>query len=236
MPDSKVNQEIWAVVPAGGSGSRFSPAENKLLANLAGVPVLVRTLQGLLSVPGLSGVLLATSEVALPQYQVLVAEHLPGAPVHFTLGGQTRRESVFRGLQALPETVEIAVIHDAARPLISPEIVDKAVFAVRDADQAGAVVALPMHDTVKKTMPGQSVIQETLDRSGLWRAQTPQVFPKALILQAHRQVPTETAVTDDAQLMELAGLGPVALVEGQESNLKITTQADIRLAEAYLQL
>jgi 2-C-methyl-D-erythritol 4-phosphate cytidylyltransferase len=98
----------------------------------------------------------------------------------------------------------------------------------------GAVIAVPVHDTVKQVGPDQRGIERTLDRSTLWRAQTPQVFRKDAILQAHRAIAPDTPVTDDAQLMELAGLGPVVITPGAESNLKITTPGDVALAEGML--
>ncbi len=227
--------KIWAIVPAGGSGSRFSDTQDKLLANLQGVPVLIRTLQALLGVNNLCGIIVSASANNLERYQQLITHHLPDAPIRFVEGGTDRRASVFNGLNALPEGDMIVIIHDAARPLIRAAVVEQALESIRQG-AAGAVVAVPIHDTVKQTNPDSPKIGKTLDRSTLWRAQTPQVFWKQPLLQAHQQVSPDTPITDDAQLMERTGVGPVVIISGDESNLKITGPNDIRLAEAWLAL
>lgn len=253
--------EIWAVIPAAGSGSRlsashtpmetelsgtdekseppFSPCvkanrrQNKLLAELAGEPILIHTLRTLLRVPDIQGIVLTVSPEYQAEYRALIASELPEAPVHYAPGGHTRRESVYNGLSALPRTADIVVLHDAARPLACPAIFEAVITAVRQGSP-GAVAATPIHDTVKKAGADGNTIAETVSREGLWHAQTPQAFEVAALLSAHRSVSPEITATDDARLMELAGLGPVVLVRGDERNLKITTEADLRLAEALL--
>jgi 2-C-methyl-D-erythritol 4-phosphate cytidylyltransferase len=232
---------VWAVVPAGGNGCRFSADSDadKLLAHIQGQSVLQRTVGTLLAVPAILGLVLVAGEARLETYQALVNAHFPDAPVRWALGGADRRESVFNGLCALPDAEEngLVVIHDAARPLIRRQTVEASLSAVWG-DVQGAVVGIPIHDTLKRTLPPSAgnvpPVVETLDRCGVWRAQTPQVFRRDAILRAHRTVPRTTPVTDDAQLMEQAGLGPVVMVPGEESNLKITTPDDLRLATAWL--
>lgn len=231
--NSQTRSEAWAIIPAGGSGSRFSNTQDKLLSPLAGTPVLTRTVQAFVSTPHITGIILVASAQNLPLYQVLISEAFPQSNIHFVTGGSTRRDSVYQGLLALPESAEIAVIHDAARPLITPELIEKSIAAVQQ-DAPGAIIAVPMVDTVKRTAADSAIIQQTLDRNTLWRAQTPQTFKKAAILQAHQKISADTPITDDAQLMELAGLGPIQLIPGTERNLKITGPKDIWLAEAFL--
>lgn len=237
MPEHLIsnNRPVWAVVPAGGSGSRFSRQQDKLLATLAGRPVLVHTLQALLDTPSIAGIVLVSSAQNQQTYQALVLEWLPNAPIRFALGGATRRDSVFAGLLALPDTAAIVAVHDAARPLIDPNTIENAIHTIQQTGNVGAIVAVPIHDTVKRARDDNQTIERTVDRSHLWRAQTPQLFNTAKLLRAHRQVPLETPVTDDAQLLELANLGPVAMVAGDERNLKITTPTDLLVAEAFLQ-
>lgn len=225
--------ETWAVVPAGGSGTRFSDTQDKLLADLGGMPVLIRTLQAVFAFDGLHGLVLVAGAHSLDPYQALLSRHLPGAPIVYATGGANRRESVYNGLLALPEQAEIVIIHDAARPLIRPEVIEQAVLRVPEG-AAGAVVAIPVHDTVKQAKPEGAFIHQTIDRASLWRAQTPQVFRKQVILKAHQAIPAGHIITDDAQLLELAGLGEVCLVEGSAFNIKITTPEDLLLARALL--
>ncbi|HEY9685750.1 MAG TPA: 2-C-methyl-D-erythritol 4-phosphate cytidylyltransferase [Coleofasciculaceae cyanobacterium] len=230
MPEAGV---VWAVVPAGGSGTRYSGSEDKLLVEIAGEPVLVRTLRALFSAPSIAGIVLVSAVEKQTCYQALIERYLGSVNLRFATGGRDRRESVLNGLLALPDTVEVVAIHDAARPLVQPAVIDQAVSVVVSG-QAGAVVAVPVVDTLKQAEIGSMNICCTVDRAQLWRAQTPQVFRREVILRAHRAIALETPVTDDAQLMELAGLGPVVLVPGDEHNLKITTPADVALAEAFL--
>jgi 2-C-methyl-D-erythritol 4-phosphate cytidylyltransferase len=223
----------WAIIPAGGSGQRFSKTQDKLLAELQGQPILIYTLRTLLAAPSIQGIILSASEANQSTYQTLVAEAFPDRHVVIVTGGPDRRASVLNGLLALPDNIDIVVIHDAARPLIQPQSIETAIAAVRQGAK-GAIVGIPIHDTVKQIDSPSLEITGTLDRSRLWRAQTPQCFQTRLILQAHRQVPLETPVTDDAQLLELSGLGPTRMIPGEESNLKITSQQDLRLAELFL--
>lgn len=223
---------VWAVVPAGGSGSRFSSSRDKLLAEIAGVPVLVRTLCALLECQNIDGIVLVAGEQNIEAYQALINAHFIGRPIRLTTGGASRRESVYQGLQALPDDADVVVVHDAARPLFEPGKINEALSMIW-LGAAGVVLSVPMRDTVKFVDESWTV-KQTLNRDLLWRVQTPQVFLRTLLTQAHEQVPPEAEVTDDAQLLEMSGLGPVMVVEGQDSNLKITTEADIRLAEAYL--
>lgn len=223
----------WAVVPAGGSGSRFSDTQDKLLVPIAGKPVLVRTISALLACPVLQGIVVVASEPNLPIYQALLTEAFPDANLRFMLGGSSRRTSVYQGLLTLPDTVERVIVHDAARPLIQPDTLRQAIDAIEDGT-VGSIVALPVVDTVKQARPGTLEISQTVERETLWRAQTPQVFRFDALLQAHRQIPAHIEATDDAQLIEMAALGPVRIVPGPERNLKITSPADIPLAESFL--
>ncbi len=224
--------EIWAVVPAGGSGSRFSAHQDKLLAPLGGKPVLVRTIERLLSCPRLDGIVIVASQQNQALYQGVLTEAFPTAPLLFTAGGASRRSSVYQGLLALPEAAEIVVIHDAARPLVHVSTLQAAIEGVL-APVIGTVAAIPVVDTIK-AVGHNGVVQSTVDRATLWKAQTPQVFVRSLLQGAHEQVSSSLETTDDAQLMELAGLGPIQIIPGAESNLKITGHDDIPMAESFL--
>jgi 2-C-methyl-D-erythritol 4-phosphate cytidylyltransferase len=167
-------------------------------------------------------------------YQRLIHEYKHRKQTIFTEGGASRRESVYKGLLALPETATIAVIHDAARPLITSAVVDEAILRI-ESGAHGVVVGVPIYDTVKQTVaPDNRAITGTLDRRVLWRAQTPQVFHKDLIIKAHQTIPADAPITDDAQLVELSRLAEIQMLPGDERNIKITTLADFNMAEALL--
>jgi len=223
----------WAIIPAGGTGSRFSTQSNKLLTLLAGIPVLVRSVRAVLSAKCIQQVVLVCHPDLQSEYQAVLAQWLPEASILYVAGGATRRDSVYQGLLSVPAEVPVVAVHDAARPLISTPVIEQAVHTVVEG-AAGALVAVPIQDTVKQVEPDSLMIQGTLDRRLLWRAQTPQCFDRALLLQAHQQVASDIPVTDDVQLMELAGLGPVVAIPGDERNLKITTLTDLQMAEALL--
>lgn len=223
----------WAIIPAGGTGSRFSSQSNKLLALVADVPVLVRSVRAVLAAKCIQQVVLVCHPDLKSEYQAVLTQWLPEAPILYVAGGATRRDSVCQGLMSVPAEVPVVAVHDAARPLISTPVIEQAVHTVLEG-VPGALVAVPIQDTVKQVVPDSLMIQGTLDRRLLWRAQTPQCFDRALLLQAHQQVASDIPVTDDVQLVELAGLGPVMVVPGDERNLKITTLTDLHMAEALL--
>ena len=228
---------VWAVVPAGGVGRRFVAAEkgeaDKLMVSLAGLPVLVRTIQALMAAKNIDGVMIAAHKDHQPKYEALLTDYTFSRPFLFTEGGDTRRDSVMNGVKALPEDVGVVVVHDAARPLIEPDIIDGAIEKVLTGSCSGVVVSVPIWDTVKRSS-SNGAIEETVNRDCLWRAQTPQVFNKMDLVKAHQAVAADTHVTDDAQLLELAGMGKVAVFEGSESNIKITVADDLLLAERIL--
>jgi len=156
---------------------------------------------------------------------------LAGGRLRLVAGGRTRTESVLAGLRALSPEIKGVVIHDGARPFVSPEVITDVLEHV--AAGRSAVAAVPVADTLKRSDPGGTRVFETLPRRGLWRAQTPQGFVRATLEQAYRLWSDNggTEATDDAALVEALGL-PVELVADRTTNLKITTADDFRLAEA----
>lgn len=238
MPRPVDPAHAWAVVAAGGSGQRFSGASDpadKLFALLGGEPVLQRTLSALLAARRVAGVVMAVRADCHAAVAALVDALASDKPVCLTQGGATRRASVWHALQAVPPEVSRVAIHDAARPLIDPALIDAAIVALDDGQMLGAVVALPVCDTLKQVCAATGTVQATVDRATLWQAQTPQVFDREALWVAHQRVAIDEAVTDDAQLLERAGLGPVRVLLGEARNLKITTRADLALAQALWQ-
>ena len=206
---------VVGVIAAGGSGERLGADGPKAFVVLAGRPMLEWSYDVL-------AVVCDSVVVAVP------AGHERG-PRHVA-GGPSRSESVRRALEAAPEAT-VAVVHDAARPLVTSELVRSCIAALEGVD--GAVAAAPVSDTVKEA-DGERMVARTLDRASLWAVQTPQVF-RADALRRALDVDDAAlaAATDDSSLVEASG-GAIRLVEAPRENFKVTTALDLRLAEAIL--
>ena len=218
---------VAVVVPAGGAGLRMGGAGvRKQYAELAGEPVLVRTLRPFLAHPEVEWVV-----VALPAEDAEDPPlELPDAVV-VVAGGRERGDSIRRGLAAVPEEADAVLIHDAARPLVPPVVVERVLRAI--GPDTGAIAAVPVADTLKE-VGADGEVARTVDRSRLWQAQTPQGFPRELVLEVYRRAEEDgVSATDDAALVERYG-GRVVVVEGDARNLKITRPEDLRLAELLL--
>jgi 2-C-methyl-D-erythritol 4-phosphate cytidylyltransferase/2-C-methyl-D-erythritol 2,4-cyclodiphosphate synthase len=216
-----------ALIVAAGRGARFGGTLPKQYSMLGGEPVLRRTVRGFLAHPRVASVLVAIHPDDRPLYDRAVEGFGLAEPV---AGGATRQESVRNLLEAVAaEPDDIVLIHDAARPLVTASVIDRTLEAI--ARTGGAIAALPVSDTLKRTDGAR--IAGTVDRAGLWRAQTPQVFRLQAIRDAHRQAAGRD-LTDDAAVAEQAGL-TVEIVMGDEHNFKITTAADLTMAELLLQ-
>ena len=226
---------MWAIVVAGGTGRRFGGFKQFL--PLAGVPVASWSIRAACTVA--DGVVLVVPSDALPESDPSAVCDgglpAPGATgdaafgaTTVVAGGDTRAASVRAGLAAVPGDVGIIVIHDAARPLASPELFASVVAAVRSGDAHGVIPVVPVSDTLKRVEDG--VVVGTVDRDGLVAVQTPQAFVAEALRSAHRD---GGEATDDAGLLEAAGL-PIATVEGDPRNLKLTRPEDLVLAEALM--
>jgi len=208
---------VWAIVVAGGSGQRFG--QMKQFALLAERPVVEWAVAACR--PSSAGVVLV-----VPRGVGVQVAH--GADV-VVEGGATRAESVRLGLAAVPRTVEVIVVHDAARPLASDELFRSVIAAVHSGGAGGAIPGLPVSDTIKM-VDGTNNVTRTLDRASLVAVQTPQAFDGDLLRRAHAQ---RGEATDDAALVEALG-ATVRVVPGDPRNLKITTPADLGTAESLL--
>ncbi len=215
-----------ALVVAAGTGERFGGGLPKQYRALAGRPILRHAVQRLMAHAAIGAVCV----VRRPEHRALYEQSVAGLHLLPAVdGGATRQDSVLRGLEAIAaQAPERVLIHDAARPLVDAATIGR-VTAALDA-QVGAIAAVPVTDTLKRESEG--AIAGTLDRAGLWRAQTPQGFRFAEILAAHR-VAAGRALTDDAAVAEAAGHA-VALVLGSEDNLKVTTEDDLARAGKLL--
>lgn len=222
----------WALMPAAGSGRRFGGEVPKQYLAAAGKPLVAHALEALLTHPAIDGavVALAADDPHWPGWT-----SLHGKPVIACVGGLERADSVLAALRALPASVPedaLLLVHDAARPNLRADDIDKLIDAAT-ACADGAVLAAPVRDTLKRA--GESArIAATEPRERLWRALTPQAFRRDLLLRALEAAQVAgVAVTDEAMAVERLGLHP-ALVEGREDNLKVTTPADLALVEFLL--
>ena len=227
-------RDVGVVIVAGGSSTRTGGGgrELKQFRWVAGKPVLLHSLQTFMARADVVGVVvvLPRDYVADPPPWIFQCDvdRLMIAP-----GGTTRSESVWNGLEDLPDAAELVLVHDAARPLVDNATVDRVVAATR----AGrpAIAALPVVDTLKE-VDGDGRIVRTVEREKLWRAQTPQGFPRETIVTAHRRAREEKlSATDDAALCERLGI-PVVVVRGSERALKITDEDDFARAEALFRV
>ncbi|HAN45176.1 MAG TPA: 2-C-methyl-D-erythritol 4-phosphate cytidylyltransferase [Cyanobacteria bacterium UBA8156] len=219
------------LVPAAGSGRRMGADRNKLLLPLGDRPVLHYTLAAALAATTIGEVVLMGQEKDFPAFAEIVEALHPVKPVRWVVGGATRQASVYAGLMALPASTTGVLIHDGARCLATPALFDRCAAAL--AHREGLVAAVPVKDTIKEVVNEKVVGTPPRDR--LWAAQTPQGFAYAQIVAAHRQALVEGwEVTDDAALFEKLGW-PVAIVPGEETNLKITTPQDLAIARFLLQ-
>lgn len=222
----------WALLPAAGSGRRFGGEVPKQYLVAAGKPLIEHALEALLSHPCIDGVVvaLAVDDVRWPGW---TSRH--GKPVLTCVGGGERADSVLAALRALPDTVaddDLLLVHDAARPNLRAGDIDNLVDAA-NACADGAILAAPVRDTLKRA-DGETRIAATEPRASLWRALTPQAFRRGLLRRALEGAKAAgIAVTDEAMAVERLGLRPL-LVEGREDNLKVTTPADLALAEFLL--
>ena len=220
---------VWAVVPAAGIGSRMLSETPKQYLEFQGKTILEHCLDRLLAHPGIAGAVLVL-RADDDHWESL--NYSPSKPLFTTEGGAQRQHSVYSGLTTLQFRCGndvIALVHDAVRPLVSKHDLDRVIAAARG-HTAGAILAAPVADTLKR-QNGQAEIEATVEREGLWRALTPQVFHLQPLLNGLRRVIDEKReATDEAAAVEDLGYMP-ALVAGEETNLKITRPEDLRLAE-----
>ncbi|WP_180135164.1 2-C-methyl-D-erythritol 4-phosphate cytidylyltransferase [Acinetobacter sp. YH12070] len=230
-PNFHPNLKLWAIIPAAGSGSRFSKTELKQYQNIAGLTVLEHTVARLNQLP-LMGYVLAIGE------QDNIAQTLALAnqdKAHFCLGGAERVHSVLNALQYLSRIAnddDWVFVHDAARPCVSQLSLEDLVQSAVDSEQS-AILAIPVRDTLKRVETAP-LISTTVDRSTLWQAQTPQIAKLGVLKNAIEQALAAGAtITDEASALEFVG-EQVNVVQGRSDNIKITYPDDLELARLIL--
>ncbi len=217
-----------AVIVAAGSASRMGGID-KVMAALGGEPMIVRTVRAFQQCGAIADIVIVTRPDLIRSISALCAQMDKVRMV--VAGGQSRQESVALGLNALPKGVELAAVHDGARPLITDAVIDR---TVRAANSYGAAApAVPVKDTIKVVRGG--LVTDTPDRASLQAVQTPQVFDFDLLRGALKKAAEDAAaVTDDCSAVERLGMA-VKIVEGDERNLKVTTPMDLKIAEMLLE-
>ena len=216
--------DVTVILLAAGSSSRMGGAD-KLWADLGGAPLIARSLRTLAATRGVTRlVIVAPAERHAALLEIAAATSVDAVCVE---GGARRQDSVAAGIAAAPDAA-FYLVHDGARPLVSPEVVARVLAGARET--GAAVPAVPVTDTIKR-VDGGGRVEETVDRSSLRAVQTPQGFAGEVLRRAHAELHDEA--TDDASVVERLGL-PVAVVEGDPANLKVTTPADLAVAGALL--
>jgi 2-C-methyl-D-erythritol 4-phosphate cytidylyltransferase len=221
-------RDVGVVVVAAGQGSRLGGEVPKQFLPVGGVPMLLRAIRPFASHPEVARVVVVLAPAHAERPPEFLAP-LAGSGLSIVAGGRERSDSVAAGLRALPSDCEIVLIHDGARPFVERRVIDAVIAHARTGD--GAVAAVPVSDTLKQQAADDPTrVRGTVSRDGLWRAQTPQGFPRQLLEQAYAGA-RQASATDDASLVEACG-ATVRLVPDSSRNLKITTREDLALAEA----
>ncbi len=220
----------WAVIVAAGRGKRFGGGEPKQFAHLAGRPMVVRALDPFRSHRSVLGVTLVVPPEHAERPPTWLSRLSDGG-VRVVPGGETRTDSVSLGLETVADSAQLVAIHDGARPLITSEAISL-VLAAAGAER-GAIAARPVTDSLKRA-DANGLILSSVDRDGLWRAETPQVFPRQLIIDIHSRARADRITESDcAALCQRYGV-EIQLVEIPGPNTKVTHLADMALAEAWI--
>ena len=221
---------VCAVVPAGGTGTRMGGTVPKQFLELNGKPILYYTLKTLQDCGIISELILVVPE---KEYDNACTDWLgkPEIVTKVVVGGEKRQDSVYNGFCELSPQTEIVLVHDGVRPFLSHQMIQESVDAARE--YGAAITAIPVNDTIK-SVDDSGLVSQTVDRDGLWRVQTPQVFRYELLQEAFKKANSEKFYgTDEGTLIEHLGK-PVKVVEGSEQNIKITRPEDLRLSEIFI--
>ena len=219
------------IIPAAGKSERFGKQEKKTFAKSGGRPMFIRTLEHFISRDDVCQTILAVAPEDAATMKSSYAANLGFMGVKLVEGGARRVDTIASALKVVPDEAEYIAIHDAARPCVTADGID-AVFA-EAAKTGAAILAASITGTLKR-VSGARVIEETVPRDFLYQAQTPQVFRRDILTDAYSRIDQASGeITDDAQLVELAG-HPVSIVISDATNLKVTTKGDIALANAII--
>lgn len=226
--EDRINSGTPVIIVAAGSSSRMKGV-NKQLISVAGIPVIARTMSAFENCPLISKIILVTKKELIADMQIIADKYMIGKLECIVEGGEDRHASVMKGIDALNESDKKVLIHDGARPFVDNRIITDCINALNEAD--GCLCGIKINDTVKKVDQNGFVI-ETVDRSFLFGAQTPQGVDVKAYKEASQKLSGEN-FTDDAAVLEMAGY-TVKMVEGSNRNIKITCMEDLVLAESLI--
>jgi 2-C-methyl-D-erythritol 4-phosphate cytidylyltransferase len=228
LPRLPSARDVGVIVVAAGKGTRTGSEEPKQFRWVAGKPMLLHSIQAFMAHPAVGCVVavLPRSHAADPPPWIFQCDL---ERLMISTGGRERGDSVYNGLEDLPDDITTVLVHDAARPLVTDDTIARVIDAARAGQSVTA--ALPVVDTLKRVDVDGRIV-ETIDRSALWRAQTPQGFPRTVLERAHHEAKQAgITATDDAGLCERLGI-PVHVVRGSERAMKVTEPGDFARAEA----
>jgi 2-C-methyl-D-erythritol 4-phosphate cytidylyltransferase len=221
-------RDVGVVVVAAGRGTRFGGETPKQYQPIAGVPMVLRAVRPFVAHPDVAQVALVLPP-ADAEAPPAFLRGIAGAGLVVVAGGAERSDSVAAGLRALGPACTVVLVHDAARPFVGRAVIDAVIAHARAGE--GAVAAVRVSDTLKQAAADDATrVARTVPRDGLWRAQTPQGFPRAVLERAYAAARGEGSATDDAALVERTGVS-VRLVPDSPRNMKVTTSEDLALAE-----
>lgn len=220
-----------AIIVAAGQGSRMGTKINKQYLKLLDKPVLAHTIEVFEHHPLVDGIIVVTRQEEINLcYEEVIFPYNFQKVIKVIAGGKERQDLVYQGLKALPCECELVVVHDGARPLITPKIIETAIL--EGSKEGAAIVAVPVKDTIKRQREGY--VCETIPREEIWAVQTPQVFSKKIIIEAYEVAYNHGYYgTDDASLVERIGK-QVKIVRGSYDNIKITTPEDLDIGGSIL--
>jgi len=218
---------VTAILAAAGRGTRLG--QRKQLLALAGKPIVAWSLAALGDCARVDAIVISSEDDERDRFERIAREYGQGKVRAVVAGGARRQDSVLAALRRVPPDTRFVIVHDGARPFVEVELIER---CLAKAEETGAAIAaIPVTDTIKRVGDG-SVIAVTPPREQLWAAQTPQAFAYSILLEAHERALQDGFLgTDDAMLVEWAGLCPVTVIEGSRDNIKITTTEDLALAE-----
>ena len=222
---------VAVIFPAAGKGKRMGAGQNKVFLELLGTSILIRSLLKFSCLAEVGFLIVVVGKEEVAETERLLSREKGLKPWRVVAGGTERQYSIANGLALLPKDADIVLVHDAARPLVTAETIKAVIDKAREA--CGAIAAVPSKNTIKVVSTG-GMVEETPARKNLWVVQTPQGFPREMLIKAYRKAAEDNFLgTDDASLVERLGV-PVAVVMSTYENIKITTPGDMLLAKAVL--